>query len=48
VACAIGAVKISYKSARSKSNPIGPTEALSSADLDQDVFSFGSLEDLAG
>ena len=35
MACTIAAVKISYKSAGSKSNPIGPTETLSSADLDR-------------
>ena len=35
MACTIAAVKISYKSAGSKSNPIGPTGALNSADLDR-------------
>ena len=35
MACTIAAVKISYKSAGSKSNPIGPTETLSFADLDR-------------
>jgi UDP-N-acetylglucosamine 2-epimerase (non-hydrolysing) len=35
MACTIAAVKLSYKSAGLKSNPIGPTGALKSADLDR-------------
>jgi len=35
MACTIAAVKISYKSAGSKSNPLGPTGASSSIDLDR-------------
>ena len=35
MACTIAAVKISYKSAGSKSNPIDPTVTLNSADLDR-------------
>ena len=35
MACTIAAVKISYKSAGSKSNPIGPTGPFNSADLDR-------------